>query len=224
MMNPRILTGFALIFFIAAGCAALRPQSGAFPPNPQRGNAAPATLIDTVPTGHRCIVTGGAAQPLTLTTPRLVALYEYGDAPVIDCFGAGFLRQRKAVQMHTGAKLARRMMQTGAIDPAFGPYPKQLGSSRMGEFPAWVRIRLPRAIFDTAVERDRHYAAEARWFDQAWSDIKNRLQLECQSKQTQTRGLILLDTQCKNAFRALADRQAADRAAVEGNRRQSTIR
>ena len=53
------------------------------------------TLIDTVPTGHRCLITGGAAQPFTVTTPRLVALHDYGDSPVIDCFGAGFCGNAK---------------------------------------------------------------------------------------------------------------------------------
>lgn len=224
MIHPRILASFAIILFVAGGCAALRPQSGAFPANPQRVTAKLETLIDTVPTGHRCLITGGAAQPFTVTTPRLVALHDYGDSPVIDCFGAGFLRQRKAVKMNTGASLAKRIMQTGAIDPAFGPYPKQQGSSRWADFPAWIRIRLPRAIFDTAAERDRHYAAEARWFDKAWNDIKGRLQVECQSQHSQAQGLILLDQQCKNALRVLVGRQVADRAVVEVNRRQSIIR
>ena len=130
MIHPRILASFAIILFVAGGCAALRPQSGAFPANPQRGTAKLETLIDTVPTGHRCLITGGEAQPFTVTTPRLVALHDYGDSPVIDCFGAGFLRQRKAVKMNTGASLAKRILQTGAIDPV--SLSKQQGSS-MGQ-------------------------------------------------------------------------------------------
>lgn len=224
MMNLRIIASLAVTLFVAAACAASSPPSGSFPPNPLRADAAPLTLIDTVPTGQRCIVTGGNAQPLAVTTPRLVALHEFGDTPVIDCFGDGFLRQRKALQVSKSERLAVRMTRPGAIDPAFAPDPKQEGSSAPGSFPAWVRIRLQRNSFDTIEERDRYYAAEARWIAAAWDAIEGRLKQECQSRLTQTKGLILLDQQCKKALRALADRRAADRATVEVNRRQSTIR
>ncbi|WP_193173236.1 hypothetical protein [Nisaea nitritireducens] len=224
MMHLRTMASLAATLFVAAACTAPPPPSGSFPPNPRRADAAPVTLIDTVPTGQRCIVTGGKAQPLTVTTPRLVALHEYGDAPVIDCFGDGFLRQRKAVLANKSKRLAERLIVPGVIDPAFAPYPKREKSSGLGDFPAWVRIRLQRNSFKTIAERDQYYAAEARWIAAAWDTIEYRLKQECQSRLTQAQGLILLDTQCKKAFRALADRRAADRATVEVNRRQSTIR
>ena len=143
---------------------------------------------------------------------------------MIDCFGEGFLRQRKAVQANKSERLAERMTRPGAIDPAFASYPNRESSSGPGDFPAWVRIRLQQNSFATIAERDRFYAAEARWIDAAWNAIEDRLKQECQSRVTQAQGLILLDMQCKKAFRALADRRAADRATVEVNRRQSTIR
>ncbi|MEP3116127.1 hypothetical protein [Nisaea sp.] len=224
MINARAIVGLAATLFLVAACADPPPPSGTLPPNPQRPDAAPVTLIDTMPTGHRCIVTGGKAPPLTVTTPRLVPLHQYGDAPVIDCFGDGFLRQRKAILANKSTRLAEQMIVPGAIDPAFAPYPKRERSSGKGDFPAWVRIRLQRSGFDSIAERDRYYAAEAQWIDTAWSTIEDRLKLECRSRQTQAQGLILLDALCKDAFHALADRQAADRTTVEVNRRQSTIR
>ena len=224
MINARAMTGLAVTLFLTAACAGPPPPSGSFPPNPQRNDALPLTLIDTVPTGQRCIVTGGKSPPVVVTTPRLVALYKYGDNPVIDCFGDGLMRQRKALHVNKSDRLAVRMTQQGVIDPAFAPYPKQEDRSGPGDFPVSVRIRLHRNRFDNIVERDRYYAEEAHWIDAAWNDIEGRLKQECQSRQTQAQGLILLDEQCKKAFRALADRRAADRATVEVNRRQSTIR
>lgn len=224
MINARAMAGLAVILFFAAACAAPPPPSGSFPANPKRADALPVTLIDTVPTGQRCIVSGGKATPLTVTTPRLVALYAYGESPVIDCFGDGFLRQRKAVQANKSMRLAERITLPGAIDPAFAPYPERKSTSGPGDFPKWVKIRLQQNKFDTIAERDRYYAHEALWVTAAWDAIEERLKQECQSRLTQARGLILLDAQCKEAFRALADRRAADRATVEVNRRQSTIR
>ncbi len=224
MINARAMAGLAVTLFLAAACADPPPPSGSFPPNPKLDDALPLTLVDTVPTGQRCIVTGGKAPPLTVTTPRLVPLYEYGDNPIVDCFGDGLLRQRKALHANKSDRLAERMTQPGAIDPAFAPYPKRAGRSGPADFPASVRIRLHRNQFDTITERDRYYAEEARWIDAAWDAIENRLRQECQSRLTQAQGLILLDKQCKKAFRALEDRRAADRATVEVNRRQSTIR
>ncbi|WP_028466513.1 hypothetical protein [Nisaea denitrificans] len=224
MINARAMAGLAVTLFLAAACADPPPPSGSFPANPLRDDALPLTLVDTVPTGQRCIVTGGKSPPLTVTTPRLVPLYKYGDNPVVDCFGDGLVRQRKAMHVNKSMRLAERMTQPGAIDLAFAPYPKREKSSATGDFPAWVRIRLQRNSFDTVAERDQYYAAEARWIAAAWDAIEDRLKQECQSRLTQAQGLILLDTQCKKAFRALADRRAADRATVEVNRRQSTIR
>lgn len=224
MINARAMAGLAVTLFLTAACADPPPPSGSFPPNPKLDDALPVTLIDTVPTDQRCIVTGGKSPPLTVTTPRLVALYKYGDNPVIDCFGDGFLRQRKALHINKNIRLADRMTQPGTIDPAFAPYPKREKSSGPGDFPPWVRIRLQRNSFDTIAERDQYYAAEARWIDAAWDAIEDRLKQECQSRRSQAQGLILLDMQCKKAFRTLAERRAADRATVEVNRRQSTIR
>lgn len=224
MINARAMAGLAVTLFFAAACAAPPPPSGSFPANAQRDDALPFTLVDTVPTGQRCIVTGGKSPPLTVTTPRLIALNKYGGNPVIDCFGDGLVRQRKALHVNKSERLAERMTRPGAIDLAFAPYPKRETSSGSGDFPAWVRIRLQRNSFNTVAERDRFYAAEARWIAAAWDAVEDRLKQECQSRLTQAQGLILLDKQCKKAFRSLADRRAVDRATVEVNRRQSTIR
>lgn len=224
MMNFRTMASLAAVLFLVTACSNQPPPSGSFPPNPKRGDTLPLTLVDTVPTGQRCTITGGKAPPLTLTTPRLVALHEYGRNPVIDCFGDGFFRQRKAVHTNRTDKLAERLALTGAVDPAFAPYPKPDESAPPGDYPAWVRMRLQRNLFDTITERDTYYAAEAQWITAAWNEIETRLKQECQSKQSKAQGLILLDPQCKKAFRIVTDRRAGDRATVEVNRRQSTIR
>jgi len=143
MMKLRIITALAVTLAVAA-CSDPPPPSGAFPPNPERGDALPVTLVDTVPTGQRCTVTGGKSPPLTLTTPRLVALYEYGANPVIDCFGEGFYRQRKAAHPNKSMRLSERMTLPGAIDPAFAPYPARETKSGPGDFPPWIRLRLQR--------------------------------------------------------------------------------
>ena len=223
MMTFRMIPALAVTLALVA-CSDPPPPSGAFPPNPERADALPVTLIDTVPAGQRCTITGGKSPPLTLTTPRLVALYEYGDNPVIDCFGEGFFRHRKAAHPNKSMRLSERMTLPGAIDPAFAPYPARETKSGTGDFPPWIRLRLQRNSFTSIAERDRYYAAEAQWISAAWDAIESRLKQDCQSRVTQTQGLILLDAQCKKAFRTLAERRAADRATVEINRRQSTIR
>ena len=224
MIPLRAIAALALTIVMVAACGDRPPESGAFPPNPRRSDAPPLTLVDTVPAGQRCTITGGKAPPITVTTPRLIALYEYGKNPVIDCFGEGYFRQRKAMQINKPGPMAERMVLPGAVDPAFAPYPKQAESAGGADFPSWIRIRLHRNSFNTISERDQYYADEMQWTAEAWDSIESRLKQECQSRPSQAQGLIVMDAQCKKALRVLAERRAADRASVEVNRRQSTIR
>ncbi|MBO6560955.1 MAG: hypothetical protein JJ959_10475 [Nisaea sp.] len=215
----------ALAALLLAACSSDPPPSGKLPPNPERRAAEALTLIDTVPTGLRCKVSGGSATPLALTTPRLVALSQFGKEPVIDCFADGFFRLRKAVPARPAADIVRRFSMPGMVDPAFGPDQDAKQVTGGSAFPQWVRITLQESSFQTAAERDRYYAAEAIRIQQDWGEIELRLNAACDGyRKTEAKGLILMSPECRKARRILEERRAADLTASEVNRRQSTIR
>lgn len=210
---------------LAAACSSEPPPSGKLPPNPNRTVGAAHTLIDTDPTGKRCVISGGKAAPLSVTTPRLVDLAQFGPNPVVDCIADGHFRVRKAVPAITKPTYTARIAVQGAVDPAFGPDQKadQALSGRV--YPQWVRIRLQENSFATEAERDRYYAAEAIRIQQGWGEIEQVLGRECREQpKPEAKGLILLSPECRKARRILEERRAADLTASEVNRRQSTIR
>ncbi|UUX51570.1 hypothetical protein NUH88_07690 [Nisaea acidiphila] len=225
MMGARTLgIAFAAVLALTA-CSSEPPPSGKFPPNPERKAGAAQSLIDTDPSGKRCVVSGGTAAPLSLTTPRLVALSRFGTDPVVDCFADGYFRVRKAVPAIAEPLYSLRIAIPGAVDPAFGPDQKPDQGTRGKLFPQWVRIRLQENVFATEAERDRYYAAEAVRIQQAWGEVERILGRECRNQtKTEAKGLILLTPECRKARRILGERRDSDLAASEINRRQSTIR
>ncbi|WP_193183684.1 hypothetical protein [Nisaea sediminum] len=215
---------FAATLLLAA-CASDPPPSGKLPPNPAPGAVEALTLIDSVPTGLRCKVSGGTAAPLALTTPRLVALPQFGREPIVDCFADGYFRVRKAVPARPAADVVARLSMPGMVDPAFGPDQDAKQATGGQVFPQWVRINLQENSFKTAAERDRYYAAEAIRIQQDWGEIELRLNAACDGyRKTEAKGLILMSPECRKARRILEERRAADLTASEVNRRQSTIR
>lgn len=223
-VSGKRLGGLAAILLLAA-CSSDPPPSGKLPPNPPRKVVEALTLIDTEPTGLRCVVSGGDAPPLAVTTPRLVALSQFGREPVVDCFADGYFRIRKAVPARPPENIVARLSMPGMVDPAFGPdqKAKQVGAGMV--FPQWVRINLQENSFQTAAERDRYYAAEAIRIQQAWGEVEFRLNAACNGyRKPEARGLILMSPECRKARRILDERRTADLTASEVNRRQSTIR
>lgn len=224
MTRLHKLAGTVAALLLAA-CAAEPLPSGRFPSNPERAPGDVATLIDTVPTGQRCIVSGGAAQQLAVTTPRLVALSRFGESPIVDCFAEGHFRTRKAVPALAESAFSVRLATPGAIDTAFGLYPSLSRPGPGSLYPQRVRIRLQQQRFDSIPERDSYYATEAAWIREAWRRIEERLGQECGGQTNpEAKGLILLSEECRRALRILGERRAADLSAAEVNRRQSTIR
>lgn len=210
---------------LVAACSGDPPPSGRLPPNPERKAVEALTLIDTRPTGMRCKISGGNAAPLAVTTPRLVALSQFGREPVVDCFADGYFRVRKAVPARPEADILARFSMPGMVDTAFGPDQKTGQITGGTVFPQWVRIDLQENSFQTAAERDRYYAAEAVRIQQDWGEVEFRLNAACDGyRKPEAKGLILMSPECRKARRILDERRSADLTASEVNRRQSTIR
>lgn len=217
--------GAIAVALLLAACSSAPPPSGKLPPNPAVGTVEALTLIDTVPTGLRCKVSGGTAVPLAVTTPRLVALSQFGKEPVVDCFADGYFRVRKAVPARPAADILGRFSMPGMVDTAFGPDQDARQAAGGAVFPQWVRINLQENSFRTAAERDRYYAAEAVRIQQDWGEVELRLNAACDGyRKPEAKGLILMSPECREARKILDERRSADLTASEVNRRQSTIR
>jgi len=225
MTVSALRLGSVAAALLLAACSSAPPPGGKLPPNPVRKAAEVMTLIDTAPTGVRCVVSGGDAPPLALTTPRLAPLSRFGPEPVVDCFADGHFRTRKAVPARPEKSIVARMAMPGMVDPAFGPDQKAEQTKGGLVFPQWVRINLQESRFQSAAERDRYYAAEAIRIQQAWGEVEFRLNAACGGyRKPEARGLILMSPECRKARRILEERRAADLTASEVHRRQSTIR
>lgn len=220
VFRPLVPLAALLLLAACSSETAQKPHTA-----PARQATGVMTLIDTVPDGQRCTISGGRALPLTITTPRLVDLSAFGSAPVVDCFGEDFFRQRKAVPAARKKELALRIQEQGAVDPAFGPDIDAAQAVGGRLFPQRVRIRLHRNSFRSVASRDQFYAQEALALDQGWDRIRAQMQQECgNTRKAGTTGLILMSAECRAGLKRLESRHAADRAALEVSRRQSTIR
>jgi len=226
-MRHGLFTWLAIAALAAlAGCGVVpeKPIPAKHLPPPKPPRVAFNTLIDSEPRGVRCNVTGESGRTMTVTTPRLVALYRLGDPVRLRCFAEGYWTVEHGILEGTARALLIRLSDGEQVTPAHAPV-RGGEVGRGGEFPRAVTVTLRLNAFDGAEARDAYYAQQLHEAAAGWDTLAKRANVECKYGDVPQdgRSKVSLPDLCRDGLRLLEELKRTDLQEIEQQRRRSTI-
>ena len=226
-MRRSYLISSIVIFLVAvAGCGLLPEQP--LPPKPLAAPIHPRvafdTLVDSNPRGVRCSLSGGSGKTVTISTPRLVAMYELAAPVMIRCFADGFWTSEIGVLEGSRKALLIRIVDGEQIAITNAPT-RGFNVGMGGKFPRAVTIKLFRNSFESAQKRDEYYAQHLAEISGAWKVLADQVKEECEDQALPQVGRSAMSRSelCRAGLHRLTSLEKADLQVVEQRRRRSAI-
>lgn len=213
-----MLVGMAVGAFALAGCAESQPRQNIGVAEPRL-----ETLIETVPEASRCRAVGVKGRQDARESPIVVPGPPLGYPIRVSCGAAGHFDATMVLHPPMGLSTSKEPQITMVERLAQGA-----GVTVMADRfdpPNKVVIRMRRATFETAVDREAFYDDLKTRHTGFWAGLRNRVLSVCEDGALRDQGTVVaLAPVCRAALNNL-DRQAeTDLREIEISRRRATFK